>query len=135
MTPIECLRRRFDAHRNSDFATVYASYHPQAPFLLQFQDLNSYLTFAREHLSSIRMLSWRCTRERRLNCRQSECLQIIEFEHAGTTSRIAELALVILAPDGWRYHSAQKLDPDSLSVPLTMVDFNHFDQADEKVRF
>lgn len=135
MTPIDCLRRRFEAHRSCDYAAIYASYHPEAPFLQQFSDLKAYVNFAREHLSTIQIMSWQCTMERRLDSQQSECLQIIEFDHGGSTCRVAELVLLIRAGEGWRYHSAQKLDPDSLSVPMTMVDFSHFDQAVEKVRF
>ncbi len=135
MTPIDCLRQRFEAHRRSDYAAIYATYHPDAPFLQQFPDLDYYADFARENLSSIQMMSWQCIMERRLDPQQSECIQILEFDQCGVHCRMAELALLVLTAQGWLFHSAQKLDPDALSVPLALVDFSHFDDAVDKVRF
>jgi SEC-C motif-containing protein len=135
MTPSGCLRQRFEAHRRGDYAAIYASYHPQAPFLQQFSDLPSYMAFAHEQLSDIELVAWRCTLERRLDVDQVECLQIMEFSHGGMIRRMVELALLIETSDGWRYHSAQKLDAQELSVPAELADFRCFDEASHKVRF
>ena len=135
MTPADCLQQRFDAHCRGDYAALYATYHPEAPFLHYFPELDDYLSFARENLSAIQLRSWRCTMERRLDEQQTECLQIIEFVHGGLSCQALESALLLHTAKGWLYHSAQKIDPDTLSVPLTQVDFSHFDQAADKVRF
>jgi hypothetical protein len=135
MTPSDCLRQRFEAHRQGNFAAVYASYHPQAPVRQQFSDLPSYLVFAHEELADIKLVAWRCTLERRLDADQVECLQIIEFSHGGTIRRMVELVLLIATSDGWCYHSAQKLDAQELSVPAELADFRCFDEAPHKVRF
>ncbi len=135
VSPVDCLRRRFEAHRCGDYAAIYGSFHPQAPFLLHFPDLATYETFAREQLSSIQMLSWRCTMDRSLDAGQVECIQIVEFEHEGMISCIIELALLIDVGQGWRYHSAQKLNAQDLSVSAELVDFSHFDEAADRVRF
>jgi len=135
MTPADCLRRRYEAHRCGDYAAIYASYHSKSPFLLHFPDLATYESFAREQLSSIQMLSWQCTLDRSLDAGQMECIQIIEFAHEGMISRIIELVLLIETDQGWRYHSAQKLNAQDLSVPAVLVDFSHFDQVPNKVRF
>lgn len=135
MTPTDCLRQRFEAHRRGDYAAIYASYHPQAPFLLHFSDLATYETFACEQLSLIQMLSWQCTMERSLDAGQVECIQLVEFEHEGMISRMIELALLIETGQGWHYHSAQKLNAQNLSVPAALVDFSHFDEAADRVRF
>lgn len=134
-TPVDCLRQRFEAHRRGDYAAVYASYHPQAPFLQYFPDLSSYLTFAREQLADVKLVTWQCTMERHLDGMQVECIQIVEYAHEGAISRMVELALLIDTNQGWRYHSAQKLDAQDLPVPAVLVDFSHFDQAVDKVRF
>jgi len=134
-TPTDCLRRRFEAHRCGDYAAIYASYHPQAPFLQHFPDLSSYLTFAHEQLADIELVAWQSTLERRLDTGQIECIQIIEFSHEGVISRMVELTLLIETSQGWCYHSAQKLDVQNLPVPAVLVDFSHFDEAAHKVRF
>jgi len=134
-TPAACLRQRFEAHRCGDYAAIYASYHPQAPFLEHFPDLAAYEAFARDHLSRIQMIAWQCTMARCLDARQHECLQILEFQQEGTVGRLVELALLIDTSRGWRYHSAQKLDAQTLSVPAALVDFSDFDRVVDKVRF
>lgn len=134
-TPADCLRQRFMAHRRSDYAAVYASYHPQAPFLQHFPDLSSYLTFARTQLTEVELVAWQCIMERHLDVEQVECIQLVEYLYKGTTSCMVELALLIDTSQGWRYHSAQKLDVQDLPVPAVLVDFSHFDQAQDKVRF
>lgn len=135
MTPIDCLQQRFEAHRRKDYHAIYATYHPDAPFLQYFPILDDYLIFARENLVTTQMRSWRCTMERRLDPQHAECLQIVEFSHDGLIRQSLELALLIQTSAGWQYHSAQKLDPDTLPVPLTQVDFSHFDEVVDKVRF
>lgn len=134
-TPADCLRQRFAAHRRGDYAAVYASYHPQAPFLRHFSDLSSYLTFAGEQLADVELVAWQCTKERCLDVMQVECIQIVEFAYEGAIRRMVELALLIDTSQGWRYHSAQKLDAQDLPVPAVLVEFSHFDQALDKVRF
>lgn len=135
MAPADCLRQRFAALRRGDYAAVYATYHPQAPFLQHFPDLSSYLTFAREQLAEVELVAWQMTKERCLDVMQVECIQIVEFAYEGTTSRMVELALLIDTSQGWRYHSAQKLDALDLPVSAVLADFSHFDQAHDKVRF
>ncbi len=135
MTPTDCLRRRFEAHRRGDYAAIYASYHPRAPFLQHFPDLSSYLTFALEQLTDVELVAWQCTQERRLAGGQVECIQLMDFSHEGAISRMVELALLIKTSHGWRYHSAQKLDAQDLPVPAVQIDFRHFDQVSHQVRF
>lgn len=135
MTPTDCLRHRFEAHRRGDFAAIYASYHPLAPFLQHFPDLSGYLIFAREQLAGVELVAWQCTLERRLDDGQVECIQIMDFSHQGAISRMVELVLLIETSQGWRYHSAQKLDAQDLSLPAVQVDFRHFDQVPHRVRF
>lgn len=135
MTPADCLRRRFDAYCRRDYPEVYCSYHAEAPFREQFPDVDSYVAFAREQLAEMRIDSWTCTMERRLAADQIECLLDINFDDGGSSRRFLELALLIDTAQGWRYHSAQKLGPQDLPDPVGAVDFRHFDQVMEKVRF
>lgn len=135
MSPADCLRQRFEAHRCGDYAAIYASYHPESSFLQQFPDLATYEVFAYEGLASIQMISWQCTLERHLGTGQVECIQIVEFSHERVISRMVELALLIQTSQGWRYHSAQKLGPHNLPIPASRVEFSHFDQVVDKVRF
>ncbi len=133
--PADCLRRRFAAHRRGDYTAIYASYHPQAPFLQHFPDLSSYLTFAREQLTDVELVAWQMTMERCLDAMQVECIQIIEYAHEGAIRCMVELALLINTSQGWLYHSAQKLDAQDVPAPAVLTDFSHFDQTVDKVRF
>lgn len=135
MTPLACLERRFSALQKGDYQAVYASYHEDSPFLQQFSSPDSYTDFAVEHLSCVRVRSWGCQQLRWLSEDQVECLLVIDMQVAGVSSRMFELALLIRTNLGWRYHSAQKLDPEALSLSSQIPDFSDFDDAQQKVRF
>ena len=55
MQVIELIRQRFAALEAHDFTALYASYHPQAPFLEQFPSLAAYLDFAAQALSKLKL--------------------------------------------------------------------------------
>lgn len=135
MTPLACLERRFSALQNRDYQAVYASYHKNSPFLQQFSSPDSYTDFAIEHLSCVRVRSWVCQQLRWLSEDQVECLLVIDMQIAGVNSWMFELALLIRTDVGWRYHSAQKLDPEACPLSSHVPDFSDFDNAEQRVRF
>lgn len=135
MSALDLLSRRFAALAVGDFAAVYASYCEDAPFLQQFSDRGTYLRFARQQLAQIEVQSWRSLRQRVCGKGREEHLLVMTLAVDGRTHYFYELALLIETPQGWRYHSAQKLSAEDYAGPPEQIDFRHFDAVSEKIRF
>ncbi len=127
--------RRFEALNRGDYASVYASYHCDAPFIAQFGDRGTYLRFARQNLAGIVVKKWRCLGQRRVDDSHVEVILVMEIAADRGSRFLYELALLCYTDDGWRYHSAQKLSSDDYSGAPDQLDFCHFDSAAEKIRF
>lgn len=132
--PQQLLESRFNALQAGDYASVYASYHSDAPFRRQFSGEADYLVFARQQLAQIQVKGWRALRQRRLGADRAETLLCMEVVADGTTQLFYELALLIATAEGWRYHSAQKLSVEDYPGSPEQLDFRHFDRAAEKIR-
>lgn len=135
MTVQQFLEARFCALSRGDYALVYDSYHVDSPFRQQFNGRGDYLQFARQQLGSIEIKDWRCLRQRVLDEQQLEVLLVMELETAIGPQFFYELALLIMTDRGWCYHSAQKLGADDYHGLPDQIDFCHFDNAREKIRF
>jgi len=135
MTALQFLESRFSALSRGDYATVYDSYHNDAPFLQQFADRASYLCFAQQQLSSVKIIDWFCPRKRTVADNQIEALLVMEIATEDCTQFFYEMALLINTSAGWFYHSAQKLGTDDYSGVPQQIDFCHFDNAVQKIRF
>lgn len=135
MTVVQFLENRFSALGSRDYAMVYDSYHVDAPFLQQFSDRKAYICFAQQQLDSIKILSWSCPQQRTVAANQVEVLLVMEVATEGDSQFFYELALLIDTEAGWRYHSAQKLGADDYSGAPLQIDFCHFDDAVQKIRF
>ncbi len=135
MTPEQLLNARFVALADGDFAAVYATYHQDSPFIKQFAGRSSYIRFAEQNLSAISVLNWRVLRFRELGAQRQEHLLVMELEVDGCRQYFYELALLIENGDGWRYHSAQKLATEDYPGPPEQLQFAHFDQVEQKIRY
>lgn len=49
-SPEELIQGRFDSFVQQDFASIYLSYHPDAPLLNFFPECSDYLTYALEEI-------------------------------------------------------------------------------------
>ena len=134
-SPEELLAERFAALQNGDFERLHASYHPDSPFLQQFYDRGAYVNFARQQLRGIRLRKWQRLDWRRLDAQRVEQLLAMEISVDGGTTYLYELALLVLTGAGWRYHSAQKLSGEDYQGPPEKLDFHHFDNAVQKIRY
>jgi len=134
-SPEELISLRFQALASGDFEQLYASYHPESPFLSQFADRSSYVRFAREQLSGINLISWQALGCRFLPGNRVEQLLVMELAAEGGGQFLFELALLVKTGAGWRYHSAQKLNSDDYLGPPEQIDFQHFDTAPQKIRY
>lgn len=135
MTPEQLLAERFAALDCADFVTVYATYHPDAPFIQQFADRETYVQFAQQQLSDIQVKGWKSLRQRQIDADQQEHLLVMELSVDGVDQYFYESALLINTPAGWRYHSAQKLSVEDYAGPPEQIEFAHFDQVAQKIRY
>lgn len=135
MTALQLLETRFSALSEGDYAAVYDSYHHDAPFRQQFSDRGTYVRFAKQQLDSIRIKNWRCLRQRVVDETQREMLLVMEITTDAGDQFFYELALLVETAAGWRYHSAQKLGMDDYTGSPEQIDFFHFDNALQKIRF
>ena len=133
--PDELLEVRFQALQNEDYERLYASYHPQSPFLQQFSDRATYVRFARHQLSDIKLVNWFKLGRRRLAADRVEQLLVMEIAVAEGRQFLYELALLVRTGAGWRYHSAQKLSGEDYRGAPDQLDFHHFDDAVQKIRY
>jgi len=135
MTAEEMLAQRFTALASGDFAVVYATYHLESPFIQQFADRGTYVRFAKQNLSAIKVKSWTLLKKRDLADDQQEHILVMELTVDGTSQYFYELALLIETEDGWRYHSAQKLNSEDYPGLPEQIQFTHFDCAAQKIRY
>jgi SEC-C motif-containing protein len=133
MTPQQLLAHRFAALARADYATVYASYHADAPFLQSFADAAAYVDFAERQLGTVQISRWQSLRQRTLAADRQEHLLLMELVVAGANQYFYELALLIDTAAGWRYHSAQKLGQEDYSAAPEQIDFCHFDRVAQKI--
>ncbi len=134
-TPQKLLTTRFDALESGDYSSVYASYHPEAPFRQNFSGEPDYLDFAQVQLAQVQVMSWQMLGRRTLAEGRVEQVLSMEIEMDCSRQWLYELALLIWTEDGWRYHSAQKMSAEDYSGVPEQIDFSHFDQATEKIRY
>lgn len=135
MTSEDFLRHRFAALASGDYVTLYATYHEESPFLQQFSDCGAYVGFAEENLRAINVENWMLLDKRSVADNRLEQLLVMELAVDGGSQYFYELALLIETSDGWRYHSAQKLGADDFTGSPEQLQFAHFDQVTQKIRY
>jgi len=134
LTAEELIRLRFSALEEHNFALLYASYHPLAPFLEQFPDAGAYLEFAVQTLSGLRLCKTRVGLSR-ATPGGVELICALSFELGSSLQTLYELALLKPTEAGWRYHSAQKLTGEDYQGEFAALDFIHFDRQSPQIRF
>jgi len=134
-SPDALLEGRLRALAEADFAQLYASYHPDAPFLQHFPAKQDYLNFAAQHLAEVSLVEWKLFAQRRCGTDTTEVLCWLRMDIGGESQELYELALLITSENGWSYHSAQKLTAEDYTGPVEKIDFRHFDNAEPKIRF
>ena len=135
MTVDNFLQQRFLALNNGDFAAIYASYHAEAPFLQQFTDCDTYVDYAKQHLGGVNISDWFCLLQRTVAPKQVEAVLVMEVATENGKQYFYELALLLDTAAGWRYHSAQKLSVEDYSGDPKLLNFSHFDDVSQKIRF
>jgi len=133
--PTELIIARVAAFRREDFGFIYDSYHPDSFFREQFDDRAAYLAFAAEHLAGrIRIERCRILREE-IGVSVARVIFYLRIAVAGDVQETFELARLYREPEGWLYHSSQKLGREEFPGAPEQLDFEHFDQVTDKIWF
>lgn len=133
-TPEELLSARMKALEEQEFALIYDTFHDDAPFKQHFPSRTEYLAFAEQQLRAIEITDWKIMGQRPAKG-DVEIVLWMRMGEGQAAQDLFELALLIETGNGWRYHSAQKLTREDYTGPVEQIDFIHFDQAEQKIRF
>ena len=134
-TPLELITVRMQALRQGDFGPIYDSYHAEAPFLMHFATKADYLAFAEQQLANIVLSDWKDLGQREIKPDEVEILLWMSIGEGSAAQDFFELALLLQVENGWLYHSAQKLSREDYVGEVENLNFCHFDQAEQKIRF
>lgn len=118
-TPQELILGRAAALSGGDFAAIFASYHPDAPFLRFFPDRAAYLAYAASELAGV----FRISHCRILRLHESgETVEVLfsqSIEHGGVSVESLEIGRCRRDPAGeWRFEAGLRLDPQRLPADL-----------------
>lgn len=130
--PVQILVRRLDAFASADFAVIYDSYHPDAPFLRLHPDRAEYLTFAAGHIRedfAIDMCRVLKLEER------GDVAAILVHMHVtfrGEGQEYLELCRLRRTDASWSYHSGLKRPRTDFPAILDAVTPQDFAGMDER---
>ena len=135
LSPSQLVLARSRAFTEGDFGRVYDSYHPDSNFCRQFTDRQAYLDYARSVLAADFVIhECRILREK-VEGDQAHVIFYLDTVFRGQQAESFELALLLRTPDGWRYHSGQKLLRSEFAGKIDEIDRDDFEKAQEKVFF
>lgn len=134
-SPAELIRARFVAFAEGDFGFIFDSYHPDSNFRRQFEDRDAYTAYGRSNLSADFLIrECRILRER-INGDLARVILYVDTLFRGAGAESFELALLLLTPDGWRYHSGQKMLRGEFEGEIGDIDWKDFERVKDKVFF
>lgn len=135
LSPPELILARTEAFRQADYGFVFDSYHADSMFRQQFPERAEYIRYAWANLGKeFRILTCRILKEA-AGPSEARVIYFMELEVSGQHHAFVELAWLQPEAGQWRYHHGQKVVGNELPCPLEQVDFEVFDQIDQKVIF
>lgn len=110
-TPEALIHGRVAALAAGDYSAIFASYHPEAPFLRCFPDRDAYLAYAAENLAgAFRISDCRILRSR-MSGEQADVLFIQTIEHGKEHFASLEIGRCRVDGDGWwSFEAGLRLD-------------------------
>lgn len=122
LSPTQLVTARAQAFATGDFAFIYDSYHPEAPFRRHFPVRDEYLSYARTELQGrYRINSCRILDHDLPAASEARVLFFLDIEYGGEPHQSLESARFRQTADGWRYHSAHKVDRDQFKGALEEI--------------
>jgi SEC-C motif-containing protein len=130
--PVQLLVRRLDAFGAGNFAVIYDSYHPAAPFLRLHPDRSEYLAFAITHIKDDFTIAM--CRVLQLEERGDTAVVIVHMQVSfrGESQEYLELCRLRRLVGGWTYHSGLKRPRSDFPVGLDNVTMQDFSGIDER---
>ncbi|WP_225071799.1 YchJ family metal-binding protein [Desulfuromonas sp. CSMB_57] len=136
LTPSALILERVAAFQEGDFPFIYASYHPDAPFLQVFPQQQEYLDYAaRELAGNFAILACSILAQRAPTVDETQVLLVLELLVRGERQTSLELARVRRTPQGWRFHSATRRPLESGLEAVREPGFELFEPLDEEPFF
>jgi len=136
LTPSALILERVAAFQRGDFPFIYASYHPDAPFLQAFPQRQEYLDYAaRELAGNFAILACSILAQRAPTVDETQVLLVLELVVRGERQASLELSRVRRTPQGWRYHSATRRQLAPGRSGAVQAGFELFDPLDEEPFF
>ncbi|HAD04074.1 MAG: hypothetical protein A2091_11050 [Desulfuromonadales bacterium GWD2_61_12] len=130
--PVQLLLRRLEAFRHADFAAIYDSYHPEAPFLRVHPDRNEYLAFAASLKEDFVIAMCRVLQLEEHGDTASIIVQM-QVIFRGEGQEYLELCRLRRTPSGWTYHSGLKRPRTDFPESLDDVILDDFAGLDERL--
>jgi len=125
MSPLELVRERFEWLRKGEFATIHASYHPEALFREHFPEPEAYAEFALEQgLSRLELVQLESVAEQ-IRGNLARVLTYQAYRYEGRVQHYLEITTLRKDGDVWRVFSGKRVeslpweeleDPDWTSV-------------------
>lgn len=134
LAPADLVRARVRAFDAGDFGFIYDTYHPDSYFRRQFPDRAAYLLHGRSLSGDFSIREFRILKE----CVEGDEARLIFYLdtlYRGERSESFELSLFLMTPQGWRYHSGQKLSREEFSGEIEAIDWEDFEKVKDKVFF
>lgn len=130
--PVQLLVYRLDAFCAADFAAIYDSYHPEAPFLRVHPNRNEYLAFA-EGLKEDYAIAM--CRVLDLDERGESASIVVEMQviFRGEGQEYLELCRLRRTSGGWTYHSGLKRPRTDFPEVLGRITPDDFSGLDERL--
>jgi SEC-C motif-containing protein len=133
--PGELLLARCRAFGRGDFGFIFDSYHPDSNFRRHFPDRGAYIAQGHAVLATeFAITECRLLRER-VEGDEARVIFYLDCRFRGIRQESFELALLLRTDEGWRYHSAQKLERSEYSGAIAEIGWDDFERAREKVFF
>lgn len=130
--PVQILVRRLDAFASADFAVIYDSYHPDAPFLRLHPDRAEYLTFAAGHIrEDFAIVMCRVLKLEECGNAASILVQM-QVTFRGEGQEYLELCRLRRKDASWFYHSGLKRPRTDFPAILDAVTSRDFAGMDER---
>ncbi|BCR05385.1 UPF0225 protein [Desulfuromonas versatilis] len=135
LAPVELVQARARAFGRGDFEFIYDSYHPESYFIEQFPDRAAYLRYGQRTLAEdFEILECRILMEK-TGGDEARVIFYLDTRFKGTRSESFELSLFLRTPEGWRYHSSQKLSREEYTGQIADIGWDDFEKVKDKVYF
>lgn len=133
-SPEELLRQRFHAARQGDFGFIYDTTHEESTLRQSFPSRGEYVLFGQQQLlQSFHVVGCRAIDQRQVDESTVEMTFWMATETDEGLQELFELGRFVRTPEGWRYHSGQKMTREDYTGEIDDLSFADFDAVGQKI--